>query len=73
MTALSPRNDPPPLQSTNPTPRRTRSKYDVVATARGWTVKAGATTRARLHKSIPIKRTPRPRPLSQPVKGEGQG
>ena len=34
-------------------PRKTQSVYQAVATARGYTIKAGAGTRARLHRGVP--------------------
>ena len=61
MTALSPREEPPPLRSSNAKPRRTRSKYEVTSIARGFTMRAGQETRERLHRGVSLKRTPRPR------------
>lgn len=34
-------------------PRQTQSVYQAVATARGYTIKAGSSTRARLHRGVP--------------------
>ena len=53
----SPRTAAPRLRSTSVEhgegPRRTVSVYQAVALSRGYTVKAGAATRARLYRGIP--------------------
>lgn len=59
--AQSPRSAAPRLRSVQIlgteeipcTPRRTASVYQAVALGRGYTVKAGAATRARLYRGIP--------------------
>lgn len=53
-TALSPRTPAPKLRSNSPYgKRRTKSVYETVALARGYTVKAGLHTRSRLTRGIP--------------------
>lgn len=49
MTAMSPRHPAPKLKSdSGDRPRQTQSVYQRVATGRGYTVRAGKATRARL-------------------------
>jgi hypothetical protein len=54
-TAMSPRNPAPKLKSTVKeqygTPRRSQSTFQLVALARGYTIKAGAVRRSRLQKA----------------------
>jgi hypothetical protein len=60
-SANSPRTPAPRLRSTwveQPEllpggPRKQQSVYQAVATARGYTIKAGAATRKRLHRGFP--------------------
>jgi hypothetical protein len=62
-SAKSPRTPAPKLRSTwvehpelvpgQAGPRKTQSVYQAVATARGYTIKAGAVTRKRLHRGFP--------------------
>jgi hypothetical protein len=56
-SAQSPRDPAPKLRSTHvvdgTAPRKTQTVYQAVALGRGYTVKAGATTRARLYRGIP--------------------
>ncbi|HST77260.1 MAG TPA: hypothetical protein VLN58_02095 [Verrucomicrobiae bacterium] len=59
--ALSPKKPAPRLVSTHvvdgTAPRKTQTVYQAVALARGYTIKAGASTRMRLRKGVPAYKT----------------
>jgi hypothetical protein len=53
MAAMSPRDPAPKLESTNETPRRTKSQFSKVALQRGYTVQLSERTIRKLTRGIP--------------------